>query len=223
MPPAVMVELAPSPPAAPVETRMPEPAVEPMQPIPPAAASERQPPEILPAPIEPPPPPPPDVVEPPPQQVEPAPAEVALPKPPPVTEGKPLPRTPRPPQPVAPPIAAPMPPQQQSAPSAPPPPNPPSAEAATNWQSRLLAHLTRYKRYPASAQMRREQGVALLRVTMTHLGAVTGSRLERSSGHQLLDQEVLDLIQRAQPLPPMAPEMTQQTVEIVVPIRFELH
>ena len=70
--------------------------------------------------------------------------------------------------------------------------------------------------------MRREQGVALLRVTMTRLGTVTGFRLERSSGHQLLDQEILELIQRAQPLPPMPPEMTQQTVEIVVPIRFEL-
>ena len=70
--------------------------------------------------------------------------------------------------------------------------------------------------------MRREQGVALLRVAMTRSGAVAGFRLERSSGHQLLDQEVLDLLQRAQPLPPIPPEMTRETVEIVVPIRFEL-
>lgn len=216
-PPAVMIELTPPPPDASVEKPAPEPVVEPAQPIPPVPASEPPPPEIVPAPIEP--PPPPEVVEPPTRQVERLPEEV-LPVPPPVPVQKPPPpRAPRPPRPAVPPATAPAPLPTPSAPAAPPPSSTSAAEAASNWQSRLLAHLTRYKRYPASAQMRREQGVALLRVTMTRLGAVTGFRLERSSGHQLLDQEVLDLVQRAQPLPP---EMTKPTVEIVVPIRFEL-
>jgi periplasmic protein TonB len=86
------------------------------------------------------------------------------------------------------------------------------------WQSRLLAHLERCKRYPPTAQMRREQVVALLRFSMTRAGAVVTFRVERSSGHQVLDHETLQLIQRAQPLP----ELPQDLIELVVPLRFEL-
>jgi protein TonB len=37
-----------------------------------------------------------------------------------------------------------------------------------------------------------------------------------------LDAEALALVQRAQPLPPLPPEMEQATIELVVPLRFQL-
>jgi protein TonB len=70
--------------------------------------------------------------------------------------------------------------------------------------------------------MRREQGVVLLRFRMTPAGQVVSFKLERSSGHALLDQETLDLIQRAQPLPALPNDMPQQPIELVVPLRYEL-
>ena len=70
--------------------------------------------------------------------------------------------------------------------------------------------------------MRREQGVALLRFRMTPAGQVVSFKLERSSGHALLDQETLDLIQRAQPLPSLPDDVPQQQIELVVPLRYEL-
>jgi protein TonB len=70
--------------------------------------------------------------------------------------------------------------------------------------------------------MRREQGVAMLRFSMTPGGEVLSFRLERSSGYSLLDQETLELIRRAQPLPALPPEMGRQPIELVVPLRYEL-
>ena len=118
--------------------------------------------------------------------------------------------------------AEPPPPVAPAAPAQAPAPAASSPAAAANWQSRLLAHLTRFKRYPPAAQMRREQGVALLRFNMTPGGEVLSFRLERCSGHAALDQETLELIRRAQPLPALPPEMRQQPIELVVPLRYEL-
>ena len=70
--------------------------------------------------------------------------------------------------------------------------------------------------------MRREQGVALLRFSMTPAGEVLSFRLAARSGHAALDQETLELIRRAQPLPALPPEMGQQPIELVVPLKYEL-
>ena len=72
------------------------------------------------------------------------------------------------------------------------------------------------------AQQRREQGVAYLRFTLNRAGMVLRFALERGSGHELLDQEALALIQRAQPLPAPPSEIGRETLELVVPLRFHL-
>ena len=67
-----------------------------------------------------------------------------------------------------------------------------------------------------------DDALAMLRFSMTRAGVVMSFRLERSSGHRALDQETLDLIQRAQPLPALPPEVAQEVIELVVRVRFEL-
>jgi protein TonB len=86
----------------------------------------------------------------------------------------------------------------------------------------LQAHLARFKRYPAEAQMRRQEGTPMLRFTMTRDGRVLSFGLASSSGHEALDREALSLLDRAQPLPPLPPEVSQATIELVVPLRFQL-
>jgi protein TonB len=93
---------------------------------------------------------------------------------------------------------------------------------APNWQGLLLGQLERFKRYPADAQARRQQGVAYLRFTMNRDGRVLTFRLEKSSGYDSLDQEALALIQRAQPLPKPPPSVVGDPLELVVPIQFFL-
>jgi hypothetical protein len=47
-------------------------------------------------------------------------------------------------------------------------------------------------------------------------------RITQSSGSELLDREVADMIERAQPLPKMPDSMTQTRLKLVVPVQFFL-
>jgi protein TonB len=213
--PAVIVELSPLPvaPASPDDIA-PGPDMLEAQPTP-------KPPEQV----------EPEVVEPMPR-VE-APAEVTLPLPEPkaaekkpeenpdkqksetkpVQENTPAPRT----------TAAPR--SQQNTAAAPAAPSPGSTAiraAVASWRDLVLARLQQNKRYPASAEARREQGVATLSFSVDRNGRVLARSIARSSGVSALDEEVLAMVQRAQPLPAFPPAMTQQSVNLVVPIRFSL-
>lgn len=226
-PPAVLLELAPLPVAPPeptpaIDIPLPEPMPEPV--------IEPPPPEPEPVVEEPPPPPePPPLVEP----------EVVLPKPPPEPPKpkpevkkeapkpqpeKPRPEKPKPPRPVAQPaqpapVAAPPAPAQAPAPAAPAPSAAPS-RAVPSWQGRLLSHLERHKRYPRAAQARRQEGVAQVRFTIDRDGNVLSVQLDRSSGVSSLDEETVEMVRRASPLPAPPEEMAKDRIELVVPVQF---
>jgi protein TonB len=87
------------------------------------------------------------------------------------------------------------------------------------WQSRLMAHLERRKRYPADARARREEGTAYVRFRIDDSGNVLSVALSRSSGSSALDQEVLAMVQRASPVP-APPAGVNKT--IVAPVLFSI-
>ena len=87
------------------------------------------------------------------------------------------------------------------------------------WQSRLMAHLERRKRYPADARARREEGTAYVRFRIDDSGNVLSVSLSRSSGSSALDQEVLAMVQRASPVP-APPAGANKT--IVAPVMFSI-
>ncbi|MDR3537588.1 MAG: energy transducer TonB [Acetobacteraceae bacterium] len=122
------------------------------------------------------------------------------------------------PPPTAPPPAAATPqpaaPQQAAA--------PPSGQVLTTWQGRLVARLAQFRRFPRAAQLRREQGVVLMRVTLSRFGQVLAMSLARSSGYPDLDGEAQAWIARAEPLPAFPPEMTAPQMELMIPLRFTL-
>ena len=82
--------------------------------------------------------------------------------------------------------------------------------------------LQQSKRYPATAEARREQGVVTLSFTVDRSGHVLSRSIVKSSGVGALDEEVLAMVKRAEPLPAFPPAMMQQSVNLVVPIRFSL-
>ncbi len=90
------------------------------------------------------------------------------------------------------------------------------------WQTKVVTLLERNKRYPPAAQSRRQQGVAQLFFNLDRQGRVIDSRVVRSSGAAVLDQEALTLLRRAQPFPPPPPELPGDRVGVSVPIRFNL-
>jgi protein TonB len=91
-----------------------------------------------------------------------------------------------------------------------------------SWRDRLIVHLQRYKRYPSSAQSRGEQGVVVLGFSIDRGGHVLARHIVRSSGYPELDEEVMSMIERAQPLPPFPPSMAQARLDLTVPIRFSI-
>ena len=53
-------------------------------------------------------------------------------------------------------------------------------------------------------------------------GHVLSQRIAKGSGFADLDAEVLALVQRAQPMPAFPPAMTEERLDLTVPIRFSL-
>lgn len=93
---------------------------------------------------------------------------------------------------------------------------------SVDYASILQAWLEDHKEYPRRARSRRQEGVVMLYFVMDRAGHVLEYRIDRSSGHDLLDREVEQMIRRAQPLPPLPAEMTQARLELVVPVQFQL-
>jgi protein TonB len=93
---------------------------------------------------------------------------------------------------------------------------------ATSWETSLIKHLEQFKRYPGDAQTRGEEGVVLLSFSIDRSGHVLAHQIVRSSGFPDLDNEVMSMIERAQPLPPFPPDMTDAKLDLTVPIRFSL-
>lgn len=94
------------------------------------------------------------------------------------------------------------------------------AGAEADYASMLLAWLERHKEYPRAAQQRRQQGVVLLYIAMDRNDRVIDSRIQKSSGHRLLYDAALAILERAQPLPPIPDDVHKECLEFVVPVQF---
>ena len=88
--------------------------------------------------------------------------------------------------------------------------------------AQLQAWLEQYRRYPRWAQRRGQEGTALLYFTIDRNGNVLDYRIERSTGHTILDREVTAMLERAKPLPPVPAQLRQARLELLLPIQFSL-
>ncbi|MFK3771435.1 MULTISPECIES: energy transducer TonB [Pseudomonas] len=200
-PAAMMVELAP----------LPEPAPPP-------------PPKVAPKPPTP-------IEEPPlPKLVEAPKPKIAIPKPPkpkakpqpPKPEKKPEPPKDEPPvdQDVADTPPSNAPPQKSAAPA---PSIASNSNALPSWQSDLLRHLAKYKKYPEDARRRGLQGINRLRFVVDAEGKVVSYSLAGGSGSAALDRATLEMIRRAGTVPkPPAELLNNGTIEVVAPFVYSL-
>lgn len=93
---------------------------------------------------------------------------------------------------------------------------------SADYMAQLSAWLEKHKQYPRRAQRRRQEGTALLQFVIDREGRVIEYRIRESSGHEILDEEVAAMIERAQPLPGFPDDMPRARLELVVPIQFLL-
>lgn len=94
--------------------------------------------------------------------------------------------------------------------------------ALLSYQQLLLAHLERHKEYPRRARRARMEGVVQLRLKIDPQGNVVSYSLNAPSDYALLNEEVLEMVKRADPMPAIPPEMDQTKVDFIVPVRFNL-
>lgn len=167
----------------------------------------------------------PQTAEPAPPQPEPETREVEPPKP----EPAPVRRAAREPEPEeAAPEAAPPPP-----PAATPGPAGPAREGAAetgvgqetmeaDYFAAVSAWLARHKQYPRMARRMQIEGEGRVHLRVARDGSLISYRITRKTGSVVLDREMMATIERATPLPPFPPSLRAQTLEIVVPIIFNL-
>ena len=96
----------------------------------------------------------------------------------------------------------------------------PNVEAS--WVTNVVQQLQRQRRYPAAARSRKEEGTVVLSFSVDRSGHVLPRTIAQSSGHTELDDEVMALVMRAEPLPSFPASMPQQKVDLTLPMRFTL-
>jgi protein TonB len=168
-------------------------------------------------------------------RVEPPPVERVEPLPEPRTEVRPepqsVPRVEPPPPPVA---AAPVQPAPVAVPVPPPVPPQPAAlkkgPFVLNVEPRLLQmfgqsiskEIKRYQKYPPLAQRRGWEGTAEVLLQIAADGKVSSITLGKSSGRSVLDDEALNMVRRASPLPQAPQNLRGRELTVTVPIVFKL-
>ena len=84
--------------------------------------------------------------------------------------------------------------------------------------SRLLAS---QQEYPRLAAMRGWEGEVRLRLKVARKGNLLFLQVDRSSGHEILDQHALQLVDQVR-LPPFPDELEGSEIQITVPVNYKL-
>ena len=95
-----------------------------------------------------------------------------------------------------------------------------NSQAAATWRNQIVAAIERNKRFPETAARRGESGTAQVFFSLDRQGRVINSRIVRSAGAAVLDDEALALLHRAEPFPPPPPEYPGDSVNLILPLRF---
>jgi len=91
-------------------------------------------------------------------------------------------------------------------------------KAGIEYEKALLTLLSKSKRYPERARRRGVSGDGAFRLELNRNGSVKHLKIVRSTGSDILDKELLALVNRASPLPPLPP--SYQRTEFIIPVRF---
>ena len=98
--------------------------------------------------------------------------------------------------------------------------DPAPSSAKVTFRTELLRHIARYQRYPRAAERQHLQGTVHTVFSMKRDGKVLSVWVSTSSGQPTLDQEAIDTIRRAQPLPPI-PAALPDTIKVDVSLGFD--
>lgn len=79
----------------------------------------------------------------------------------------------------------------------------PDAGSLAQYRLQLISAAQRYKRYPRVAMDNNWEGDVVVRMVIDASGMISSVNVKASSGHEVLDQQALDMFKRAKPLVPI--------------------
>lgn len=97
------------------------------------------------------------------------------------------------------------------APAAPPGPDP---GALDRYRLQLVTVAARFKRYPRSAIDNNWEGVVVVRMTIGRDGGIAALGVARSSGHEVLDRQALEMFRTAKPFVQLPPDLAGREFEL---------
>jgi periplasmic protein TonB len=89
------------------------------------------------------------------------------------------------------------------------------------WQKELLAHLNRYKRYPADRTQKSAE--ILVTFNLDRTGKVLSATVVKSSGDAVFDSAAVTMVQRANPVPAPPPLIADEGLRFSLPVIFRKH
>jgi periplasmic protein TonB len=93
------------------------------------------------------------------------------------------------------------------------------SQAASNaYNALVFGHLQRFKRYPRA--LRGAHGTVVVQFVLDRSGRVIESVVTKSSSNRALDQEALDVLERASPFPPFPAAKPGTQDSYVAPVEF---
>lgn len=87
----------------------------------------------------------------------------------------------------------------------------------------LSTLISRHQRYPHVALLRGWQGTTQLQLILSGSGKMLNAAILRSSGFEVLDNQALEMVQRAAPFPQPPEALRGRNVAVNVPIVFKLN
>ena len=134
----------------------------------------------------------------------------------PPTETVPAPKVETQPTPQVAPVTTPEPPKVM-------PPNQSDIDAAKSaYGDALWRAISKFKKYPNIAQRRGYQGEVVLELQLDGYGKIKSKKVAQSSGYEILDNQALEMVDKAVPFPLPAEALRNSNFSIKVPVPFKL-
>jgi TonB family protein len=87
----------------------------------------------------------------------------------------------------------------------------------------VLARIEQKKQYPRISQQNGEEGTVLVDLRIGRNGQLLSYEFRKSTPHQRLINATISSIQAASPFPPLPEYYVQESLNLQVPVRYQLH
>lgn len=100
---------------------------------------------------------------------------------------------------------------------------PAEAGGMQDWQREVAKVIAKKQVYPRAALSQEIEGQAKVKITIDRGGAVTAYEIVQPTGHDVLDEEIVKLVERINPLPSPPSEMSDSQLSFILPLSWVIN